>query len=538
MEPTGVSGREANPAVLVADGPMATTVGSRDRGAPVEDTGDRMVPRWAWWVGVGLLIAQLIGMLVFSTVQYSRYSLTGDFATYSQAWWAIAHGQLDPFTTGLGVPFWKNNAEFAMWPLSLLYYVDPHPVVLLWLQDTVVVITELIAFRWIVEVIEGARSRIPGRVAPWLALGAAGVVVINPCAYETIAFDFHMEPMAALFALLAGYDLWAGRTRRLWWWVPLALLSTAVGGIYLLGVGISGMLAGPRTRRPGALIAGVGLAWVFALSAVGGVGVGGKTFTSSYGYLVGPHNLRIGIVDVVLGALGHPASVIHVALSNGRVVFAFLVVAGLIGVVSPWGFGLALVVLVPNLLDGSGIFVRFGASFQSWPAMPFILVGSVMVLLRVFERRQKGDFGRRMVRTGLVVWLVLFVEFAALNLPSVPRVWLSVDATTAGELARIETVVPPKAEVISSETVIGRFAERDSVYPYLGVGQTFPVNRPRVVFVLTPEAVLDNGLPIFETMSAIAFVRHRLHARILMPGSDVDAFAWSPPPGTRRVTLP
>ncbi len=30
----------------------------------------------------------------------------------------------------------------------------------------------------------------------------AAVIVANPCVYETIAFDFHMEPIAALFALL------------------------------------------------------------------------------------------------------------------------------------------------------------------------------------------------------------------------------------------------------------------------------------------------------------------------------------------------
>jgi hypothetical protein len=211
------------------------------------------------------------------------------------------------------------------------------------------------------------------------------------------------------------------------------------------------------------------------------------------------------------------------------------VVAGLIGIFSPWGFGLALVVFVPNLLDGSGIFARFGASFQSWPAMPFILVGSVMVLLRVLA---EGDLGRRIVTVALAGWLVVFVEFAALNLPAVPRVWLSVDATTAAQLARVETVIPANAEVISSETVIGRFAQRDSVYPYLGVGQTFPVNRARVVFVLTPEAVLDNGLPIYQTMSAVAFVRHRLGTGVLLASSGVDAFTWVPPPGTRHVTLP
>ena len=38
---------------------------------------------------------QLVGMFVFSTLQYDRFNLTSDFAAYSQAWTAIAHGHLN-----------------------------------------------------------------------------------------------------------------------------------------------------------------------------------------------------------------------------------------------------------------------------------------------------------------------------------------------------------------------------------------------------------------------------------------------------------
>ena len=76
----------------------------------------------------------------------------------------------------------------------------------------------------------------------------------------------------------------------MWWWVPLALISTALGAFYLVGVGISGVLAGRGTRRPGILVAATGVVWACLLAAVGGIGVGGKTFGASYGYLVGPHH--------------------------------------------------------------------------------------------------------------------------------------------------------------------------------------------------------------------------------------------------------
>ncbi len=205
------------------------------------------------------------------------------------------------------------------------------------------------------------------------------------------------------------------------------------------------------------------------------------------------------------------------------------------GVFSPWGFGMAFVVLVPNLIDGSGIFVRFGASFQSWPAMPFVLVGSVMVGLGLYVR---GEAARRIAIVSVAVVAIVFGKIAYIALPDVPRDRLSVGAATAGELARVETRIPPNAEVISSEAVIGRFAQRDAVYAFLGVGQTFPVSRPLVVIVLTPKVGLDDGLTHGRTPSAVAFAHDVLHAHVLGTRSGVDAFAWSPPPGTTRVILP
>jgi hypothetical protein len=524
------------------DEPVAVTTAARGEdidGAEPSPFAHRALSPWVRITGWSLLALQLVGMLVFSTVQYNRFALTIDFANYSQAWWSIAHGNLDPFIAGFGVPFWKNNAEFAMWPLALLDRVYPHPIVLLWLQDVAVVITEMVAFGWIVQVIGRARRRDPNRISyragVWLGLGAAVVLVAEPWVYETIAFDFHFEAFAALFVLLVGYDLWAGRNRRLWCWVPLALMSTALAGVYLVGVGISGVLAGPGTRRRGAVIAAIGLAWVGVLSAVGGVGVGGRTFSASYGYLVGSHRGSVGPLSVIGGAFEHPAAVGQMAASHWSVALSFLVVLGLIGLVSPWGFGMAFVVLVPNVLDGSGTFIRYGASFQSWPAMPFILVGSVLVLVRLLEG---GRLARRVAAVSLALWGTLLGVFALIALPTVPRAWLWVDRPAAAELARIEPAIPPDAEVVVSLPVMGRFAQRSSVHGFVKDDERVPVNRPEVVFVFGPYESFQKILSRHGIAAATGFVEHRLHGRVLGAGSGVVAVAWSPPPGTRQITLP
>ena len=101
-----------------------------------------------WRVSLCLLGVQLVGMLVFTTIQYQRFNLTNDFAGYAQAWTAIAHGHMSPFSSVLTVPFWRNDFELLMWPLALFYWVYPHAVTLLWLQVFAVVGGELVALAW------------------------------------------------------------------------------------------------------------------------------------------------------------------------------------------------------------------------------------------------------------------------------------------------------------------------------------------------------------------------------------------------------
>jgi uncharacterized membrane protein len=528
--------------VLLADNPGLDLGFSGGQEGPARPDGDSPVPshptglpRWITIAGWSLLGLQLLAMFAFSDEQYSRFTLTNDFAEYSQAWWAIAHGNLNPYIGVLGVPFWKNNGEFAMWPLALLFHIDPRPVTLLWVQDLAAVATEAVAFTWIKKVVERAGHRLPNGAGPMLVLGAAVVLVADPWVYETIAFDFHFEPIAAFFTLLVAYDLWAGRSRRMWLWVALALASTGLAGLLLVGVGISGVLAGRTTRRIGVLIAAVGAGWFLLLSVVGGIGLSGATLDQSYGYLVGPHQGRIGPLDVIAGALGHPSAVVHAIGVNGFVVVSFLVVFGVIGVFSPWGLGMSVVVLVPVLLDEGGHLARYGAAFQSWPAMPFVLIGSVMVVVGLI---QKGGTARRVAKITVALWAAVLIAFASVALPGLPRAWLWTSPSAAAELAHIEPEIPADAEVVVSVPVMGRFADRDAIYGFEKDHQTFPVTRPLVVFVFSPYQSFQKQLSRGGITAATGYVEHRLGAHLLGARSGVHAFAWTPPSGTTHVTLP
>ena len=490
------------------------------------------------WVLFGL---QLVAMLALSTVEYRRFALTKDFAAYSQALWAISHGHLDPYSTALGTRFWRNNGEFVMWPLALAFRVVPNPIVLLWFQDIVLVLTEVVAFRWVLEVL-GARSpRIPPRTASALALGMLAVLVLDPWAFETIAFDFHTHVVAVLFLVLAGRDLWSGRHARMWCWVPLVLLSNAPGALYVVGLGLTGVLAGRRTRLPGVGLIAAGAGWFLLLSAIGGDGVGGHGTTAWYGYLVGPHHGPLGVSDVILGALHRPGLVVHMIGQRWPVIAAFLLVVGLVGVCSPWGFGVALVVFLPSTLAAPTDFLRFDQSFQSWAAVPFVLIGSLMVALRLLQRE---SVGRRIAAGALAVWAVGAAVLTLEVLPAVPRHWISVDATAAAQLGTVGRRIPTTAEVVASNGVVGRFAERRAVYvlwysPQIGqftVTASVPVEQSVVVFVFAPHQGVGEFSDADE--AAIIYVRDRLHARAVAAGSGITAFTWSPPPGTARVTFP
>jgi hypothetical protein len=85
---------------------------------------------------------------------------------------------------------------------------------------------------------------------------------------------------------------------------------------------------------------------------------------------------------------------------------------------------------------------------------------------------------------------------------------------------------------------MGRFAQRSSVYGFVKDDETVPVNRPLVVFVFSPYQSFQRILTRHGITAATGFVEHRLQARVLGSGSGVHALVWSPPPGTRQITLP
>ncbi len=493
-------------------------------GRPAAPSGVRRV----YVAGTVLLGCELVGYLLWSTLLASRFALTWDFAIYHQAWYLIAHGDLDPFDTVEGYAFWANHAELLVWVLAPLYWIWPHAATLLYVQDLSVVGAETVAFSWLTDI--AARS-LGHRDAACLAAVGFVLLAADPWILWAISFDFHLEIVAALLALLVARDV-ARRRRRAALWVVLLLACGAVAATYLVGIGAGAMLAGRRWRWAGASLALLGVLAVVALTIVhGDRGVDLGTY---YGYLAAAGqsapeaHAQAGLARLLAGVVTHPAAVGRALWAKRVDVWAATAPGGLVGTVFPWALPLVAVVVASNGLVRGDAFLEPG--FQDIAIYLLVPVGTVAVLSRIVRRDR---------RAGIVVAMLLAADalaWAAVWVPQVPTHWLRVSAPAASTLLAVEERIGPGAEVLASQGILGRFSARRDVRPIFGPG-ALAIDRHVVWVVVAPaQGVETQGLASAGALLA-ALVGPR-HARLVVDAHGIWAVRWLPAPGTRSIVVP
>lgn len=481
----------------------------------------------------GALILQLGALLAYSYRLYSHFDLTMDFAVFHQAWYEIAHGNLNPKDTIFyrypytGYPFWRNHFELVMWPLALTGILFGHSMILLVAQDVAIVGTEYFVLEWIRDIVADHPQRV-GTAKTYILIGSLLSLLANPWIYETASFDFHFEAVAAPFLVLAARALWNRRFVQAWLWAGLCLLFGGVVATYVVGLGFSAMFS-KRTRRAAWVLMAMGMGWLGIV-----VGIGGETgsnLASSYGYLAHLADPR-GIGPILWGIVAHPGTVVHVLAQRRQALWQFIISEGGIGAVAPWGVGVAAAVLLANGLNVSPNFLSAAASFQNFVVFPFVLVGSVATVLAVMRHG-----GRRL---GLGIGVVLLVAAFMMDravLPGVPSEWLLVNSQAANQLMRIHNMVPPQAEVIASQGVIGRFAGRTFAFAQFMPSQQFPVRARDIFFVLVPRQGIESVSPT-AAMAVVTALKQKLHAKEVAAQAGVYAFEWRPPRGVKGIALP
>ncbi len=510
----------------------------------------------AFWVATAVLLGlELVLFVAVSTFRYHRFDLYTDFGTYAQAFSVIAHGNLDPFDTFQTYPFWQNHFELAMWPIGLLGSVWPHPIVLLWLQDIAVVATELVALLWIGRI---CAERVGAR-RQQVALVALVATVANAWWWEATIFDVHFEAFGMPFALLSAYALWRGHYRTAWAAALVGLLFGDVVALSILFVGVAGLLSA-RVRSAGrgvwhaAGLAALGVAWLVLVTALHGNR--GSAVPLYYGWIV--HEPPNASSWAVFGALAtHPSADLHVLRTQAGAMWRVVATGGALGLLTPWGLLQAIAVLVPVALNVNGPFWLLPAgAFQTVTAVPFVLVGTVMVLAWVGTGqpewpRLRSGHGRRQPATwrGPAAWVLGAAALALAltqSLPlwdqlasgwDTPSILSSVSGPAAAQLRAVQANLPAGAELVVSGGVVGRFTDRQAVYPVEPAPQNpIPITSGTVVFVLTDQG--EEGVTSSGEQADVAYVAHQLGATTLVHKNGVTALVWHPSRGTPPLVLP
>ena len=497
---------------------------------------------------VAVVALQAVGLCAWSTFLWSRFALTRDAGAYLHIAYRVANGHLDG--AGLAIHF-----DLLLWPMALVTAVWPHGPILLWLQDLATVGAGWVAVSWIREMAERrvADGRLRAGAGRWVVGVCLVLVVAEPWLYWTDAFDVHPDvTVATLFAALAARALWRGQSARGVLWAGATLLNGDVAGLLVLGVGLSAVLGGlvdrdegRRTIRSGAVVAGLGIGWELLLGHLG------QTQASplwAYRYLVGEG--AVTLPAILEGLVRRPLAAVSMVWRHRLNLYASLAPAGLVGALEPWCLGVPLVVLGVDELAGP---VRFGApSFQTFPVVPFAVAGFGSVLVRwmgrgasgrrlagVARRRLAGVVGRRFGRWPTMGLGALAganaLAWAAVWIPAVGGTWPEVSSAQAATLSRALRLIPPTAEVVAEQGVIGRFAQRPSYEELLSTGP-YPVEGRSVWFVITPRVGIEL-MPQARADAVLGELGGPLHAQVVMDRDGVWVLRWPRPRGVHVLVL-
>jgi hypothetical protein len=491
--------------------------------------------RRVFWVGIVLFGIQFVIFATWSQVQANRFGLSFDYSLFGETWYLIAHGHIDPFISVKNAAFWRDHSSFLFWATAPLWYLWPHPVTLMWLQDLATVCAEIVGFRWIAELTESARRSQTLLVPASLVVGTGAVLFLaNPWIMWSIVNDFHVEIFSVLFVLLAARDFYYDRTRA-WVWVVLALLTSNLAATYLVGLALSAFIAGRHWRSRAFGILACGLGWSFFTNVIHG-DIGSAFY--GYAYLMPGGNSSVSgsLVSVALGVLRHPGRALSQVWQHNLSIWADIGSSGIFGVLSPWVIGVPLVALIENALNSGPDFISPNTGSQNLPEYIFLPIGAIMVFL--FLSRSKWRWLRAAMLPSLVLSLVITVGWMVVWIPRTSLQWLTVPENSASTLHMVLAEMPENAEVIASQGIVGNFSTRSWLYAVQRQGGDYgyPVKSPDVWFVITPRL----GIELQSVESAYAMISEIANLKGITlenHANGVWAFQWHRPVTTKFVTF-
>jgi hypothetical protein len=475
--------------------------------------------------GLVIFLLELAVFGVWSTVVWQRFSLTYDFWLLYGATTHISHSSFGPALQTVEQHF----DAVILWPLAWLTRLPGHGLLLLWAQDLAVAVAGAVGFLWVCDILERRSSTMS--ISPkWLAGLALILLVANPWIFMTTAFDLHIEPFGVAFIVLAARALYRGRIRASLLWVAATLTCGFVAATYVGGLAIGALIVGKNRQRVvglGLLLAG-GLG-VFTMTVLGQ----GQGFLSeTYGYLTGSRNPSL--LKLVSGVATHPATALRTLWSERIRIYASLLPAGLLGVFSGWGSGVALVLVLANILQANeGL---RAPSFQWLAFYVFVAVGTIMVLAKL-SSTVVTRLGRTTVIALAVVLAVDTLGWAAVWTPRLPGGWLRVSPAAAHVLSKLNATIPANAPIIVAQGVVGQFPGHAHVAVLGGANTLLPKRSGPIWVVLAPTQGIETVYSGIQ-QALVTELAESGKATLVAHGAGIWGFRWSAPTGIDILRVP
>ena len=204
-----------------------------------------------WALGAMIVVWSFI-FIRLGWERHVRFATFGfDLGVYDQVIWLFSRFK-DPFMTVRGLHFWGFHGNYALVLLTPFYWLGGGPILLLVVQVAAQASGAIAIYLL-------ARDRLADR---WLAVGMAGVLLLNPT-YQYLVWEYFHPDALAIAPFLFAY--WAARAGRWRWFAVAAVLAVACKEDVALSMAVLGVLIILwGDKRIGAIVFGAAAGW-FAL---------------------------------------------------------------------------------------------------------------------------------------------------------------------------------------------------------------------------------------------------------------------------------
>ena len=481
-------------------------------------------------IGAGLILLQLAVFLVFSQWQAQHFNLEQDYAQFGQAWYLFSHFDFQNVVTIKVRPFYADHGDFFFYLLTPLWYIWPHAVTLMWVQDVFATIAELVALRWMHEHIHRTWESDSDSKSPALiALLGGCLLAFNPMIFWAIANDFHTEIFAVAFLVLAARAFYLEKPIA-WLWVFGVILNGNVSASYLVGIAISMVLAGRKYWKHA-----IGVLAVAGVTTEIATLIGADKGSSfrGYQYLNGDNGrVPTSTAEVLKLLIKHPFAALGNLFNDRLAGFAIVSVSGLLGVISPWALGITLVCFVEAGFSAWPILTPSYA-FQNFAILIFVPIGTVMVLVPLMMS-MKSWVKKAALWFVVLEFLWVFGWFAVWA-PETPKRWVTIPTKSSIVLHQAESLIPESDEVVTSQGIVGAFSFRKYIYMFdLGANswrKVIPIDTKTVWMLVTPNL----GIELQTPESAYKMISKLMTLEgidLVIQKEGVYLLKWNVPEGT------